>query len=113
MHAVDCCDQRTTLKQPTVHAELTHVPNGTFAAAPGIESGPTTVKVDGQALRVYVTVQSPLPDGSVSEFGKALQTRGIQKREPQGVIRTVESFQLHVLSGWHELLSQLADLAKW
>ncbi len=49
----------------------------------------------------------------MTDFGDALQTRGSLKREPQGVIRTFECFQLHLVYAWHELLSQLTELTKW
>lgn len=76
-----------------------------------MEVPPTTVKVDGEVLRIHL--QSPLPDGAVTDFGEALQVRGSLKREPQGVIRTFEAFQLHLVYGWHVLLSQLAELTRW
>ena len=77
----------------------------------GMSDAPTTVKVDGETLRIHL--QSPVPDGAVTDFGEALQTRGTLKREPQGVIRTFEAFQLHLIYGWHVLLHQLRDLTKW
>jgi hypothetical protein len=46
-------------------------------------------------------------------MGAALNARGTLKREPQGVIRTLEVTQLHLVYAWHELLSQLAGLEKW
>ena len=76
-----------------------------------MSDAPTTVKVDGETLRIHL--QSPVPDGAVTDFGEALQTRGTLKREPQGVIRTFEAFQLHLIYGWHVLLHQLRDLTKW
>ena len=71
----------------------------------------STVKVNGETLRIYL--QSPVPDGAVTEYGEALQTRGSLAREPQGVIRTFEVFQLHLVFGWHVLLRQLTELTKW
>ena len=77
----------------------------------GMSDAPSTVKVEGDTLRI--NLQSPVPDGAVTDFGEALQTRGSLKREPQGVIRTFEAFQLHLVYGWHVLLHQLRDLTKW
>ena len=76
-----------------------------------MSDAPTTVKVDGETLRIHL--QSPVPDGAVTDFGEAPQTRGTLKREPQGVIWTFEAFQLHLIYGWHVLLHQLRDLTKW
>ncbi|WIA38930.1 hypothetical protein OEZ86_005083 [Tetradesmus obliquus] len=78
---------------------------------PGMDCAPTTVKVSGDQLRI--NLHSPLPDGAVSDMGAALNARGTLKREPQGVIRTMETTQLHLVYAWRELLSQLAALEKW
>ena len=66
----------------------------------------------GDKLRI--NLHSPLPDGSVTDFKQALQTRGGLAREPVGVIRSFETFQLHLLYSWRTLLHMLADLqARW
>jgi hypothetical protein len=72
---------------------------------------PTTVKVLSDQL--HIDLHSPLPDGAVNDMGAALNARGTLKREPQGVIRTLEVTHLHLVYAWHELLSQLAVLEKW
>jgi hypothetical protein len=87
------------------------LPPCSMLAAAGIDCAPTTVKVCGDQLRI--NLHSPLPDGAVSDMGAALNARGTLKREPQGVIRTLEITQLHLVYAWHELLSQLAALEKW
>jgi hypothetical protein len=63
--------------------------------------------------RCVFTCSPRCQTGAVTDFGEALQTRGSLKREPQGVIRTFEAFQLHLIYGWHVLLHQLRDLTKW
>lgn len=60
--------------------------------------------------RLAIDLHSPLPDGSVTDFKEALQTSGGLAREPAGVIRTWETYQLHLLYSWVALLRQLADL---
>jgi hypothetical protein len=77
----------------------------------GLDCPLTTVKVDGLQLRI--DLHSPLPDGAVTDMGAALNARGTLKRDPQGVIRTLEITQLHLVYAWHELLTQLAALEKW
>ncbi len=77
----------------------------------GMTAAPSTVKVGGETLRIHL--QSPVPDGAVTDYSEALQARGSLKSEPQGVIRTFEAFQLHLVYGWHALLHQLRDLQKW
>ena len=82
-----------------------------FCLFTGITAAASTVKVDGETLHIHL--QSPVPDGAVTDFGEALQTRGNLTREPQGVIRTFEVSQLHIVFGWHVLLRQLTELTKW
>jgi len=78
----------------------------------GIEAGLTTVKVAGAKLRL--DLHSPLPDGSVTDFKESLNTAGGLAREPAGVIRTFEAYQLHLAYSWHVLLGSLADMhARW
>lgn len=77
----------------------------------GLDAATTTVKVSGDQLRI--NLHSPLPDGAVTDYREALQARGTLKREPQGVIRSLECLQLHLVYGWSVLLTQLDDLHKW
>lgn len=70
-------------------------PPCSLLAAAGIDCAPTTVKVCRDQLRI--DLHSPLPDGAVSDMGAALNARGTLKREPQGVIRTLEIAQLHLV----------------
>jgi len=78
----------------------------------GIDAAPTIVTVAGDKMRI--DLHSPLPDGSVGDFKQALKTRGGLAREPVGVIRSFETYQLHLLYSWRTLLHTLADLqARW
>lgn len=78
----------------------------------GIEAAPTTVKVSGTRLRL--DLHSPLPDGSITDYKDALNTVGGLAREPAGVTRTWEGFQLYLAYSWRTLLACLADLqVRW
>lgn len=65
-------------------------------------------------MRLQLDLHSPLPDGSISDYKQALNTIGGLAREPAGVIRTWEVFQLHMAYSWRTLLASLADLqTRW
>lgn len=64
-------------------------------AAAGINCAPATVKACRDQLRV--DLHSPLTDAAVSDMGAALNARGTLKGEPQGVIRTLKTTQLHLV----------------
>lgn len=78
----------------------------------GIDAPLSTVKVAGDKLAI--NLHSPLPDGSISDFTPALQARGSLAREPDGIIRSFECFQVHLAYSWRMLLHTLADLqTRW
>jgi len=82
------------------------------ASPAGIDTAPTTVTVARDKLRI--DLHSPLPNGSVTDFKQALQTPSGPAREPVGVIRSFETYQLHLMYSWRTLLHSLADLqARW
>lgn len=77
----------------------------------GITDAASTVKVDGETLRICL--QSPVPYGVVTDFSEALQACGSLTRKPQGVNWVFELFQLHLLFGWEVLLRQFRSLTVW
>jgi hypothetical protein len=84
----------------------------TFSVTAGIEAATSTVTVSG--VKHLIDLHSPLPDAAITDYKEALNTLGGLGREPAGVIRTFESFQLHLAYSWHTLMSSLADLrARW
>lgn len=46
---------------------------------------------------IRIKLHSSLPDGAINDMRAALNARGSLKREPQGVIRTCEITQLHLV----------------
>lgn len=74
----------------------------------GIEAQPTTVLVSGVTRRI--DLHSPLPDGAISDYKDALNAIGGLVRDPAGIIRAFECYQLQLAYSWHMLLSSLADL---
>jgi hypothetical protein len=78
----------------------------------GIETAASTVTVAGARLRI--DLHSPLPDGSIQDYKEHLDSVGGLAREPAGVIRTWESYQLQLAYTWRTLLGCIADLrARW
>jgi len=65
-------------------------------------------------VRLRIDLHSPLPDSSITDYKSALNTLGGLAREPAGIIRTWESFQLQLAYSWYTLLGGLADLqTRW
>jgi hypothetical protein len=78
----------------------------------GFDAAPSTVTVAGARLRI--DLHSPLPDGSILDYKQHLGTVGGLAREPAGVIRTWEAYQLQLVYSWRTLLGAIADLeTRW
>lgn len=68
--------------------------------------------VSGARLRI--DLHSPLPDGSILDYKEHLDTVGGLARQPAGVIRTWESYQLQLAYAWRTLFGWIADLqSRW
>lgn len=88
-----------------------HLISAPLAAPAGIDAPTTQVMVTGH--KHNIDLHSPLPDGSITDFKGELKTIGGLAREPAGVIRTFEMYQLHLVYAWRTLLASLDGLTRW